>query len=157
MRSGFHTLCKLYVETVGKGTPKVPALAVSVSGFAVVEEPSARSKEHFVSLALKGDQKAFLRLFSLHERRVYALSYRLLKNVPEAESLTQEIFLNAFRRLKDLRDDAAFAGFISRSLWEAVLRFKCTSRETLGSSVELAASNCQPESAALTQLEAQAS
>jgi DNA-directed RNA polymerase specialized sigma24 family protein len=144
----------------------VPTLAVTVTRFAVMHAPAtlisgfagvkARAcfEKELVALARKGDQKAFVRLFSLHQKRVYALSLSLLKNVPEAESLTQEIFLNAFRRLKDLRDDAAFSTFISRSLWEAVLRFKCTSQDTSSSAVELTASNFQTASAALTQLEA---
>jgi DNA-directed RNA polymerase specialized sigma24 family protein len=131
----------------------VPTLAASISRFPGVKAP-ARFEKELVALAREGDQKAFFRLFSLHEKRVYALSFELLKNVPAAESLTQKIFLNAFRRLKDLRDDAAFSTFISRSLWEAVLKFKCTSQETSSSAVELAASNFQTVSAALTQLEA---
>jgi len=135
------------------GFAVAPALATPVSHFAVVKAPSPGSTKELVALAREGDQKAFFRLFSLHEKRVYALYYRLLKNVPAAESLTQEIFLNAFRRLNDLRDDAAFSTFITRSLSEAALKFKCTSQEKLGSSVERAASNFQPSSAALTQWE----
>jgi hypothetical protein len=136
------------------GFAVAPALATSVSHFAAVKAPSPGSTKELVALAREGDQKAFFRLFSLHEKRVYALYYRLLKNVPAAESLTQEIFLNAFRRLNGLRDDAAFSTFISRSLCEAVLKFKCTSQEKLGSSVERTASNLQSSSAALTPWEA---
>jgi DNA-directed RNA polymerase specialized sigma24 family protein len=131
----------------------MPVLAASISRF-TGGKATARCEKDLVALAREGDQRAIFRLFSLHQKRIYALSFSFLKNAPAAESLTQEIFLNAFRRLKDLCDDAAFSTFISRSLWKAVLKFKSTSQETSSSAVELAASNFQTASAALTQLEA---
>jgi Sigma-70 region 2 len=113
----------------------MPVLASSVSRFAGVKAPPFLQEE-LVALARAGDQRAFFRLFSLYQNGVYALSFGLLKSVPAAESLTQEIFLDAFRRLKDLRDDEAFSTFISRRLWEAVLKIKCTSPETSSSADE---------------------
>lgn len=130
----------------------MPTLAVSVSHFAALKQPAVPSVTELVALGRKGDQEAFFRLFSIHEKRVYAFCYRLLKDVPEAESLTREIFLVAFRRLKDLRDDAAFSDLISRSLCEAVLKFRRASHDTLSSPGELAASNLPATSAAPTQL-----
>ena len=113
----------------------MPVLATSISRFAGVKAPPCFEKE-LVALAREGDQKAFFRLFSLYQIGVYALGFGLLKSVPAAESLTQEIFLDAFSRLNDFRDDAAFSTFISRRLWEAVLKVKCTSQETSSSAGE---------------------
>jgi DNA-directed RNA polymerase specialized sigma24 family protein len=62
-----------------------------------------------VERARKGEQPAFHGLFQTHARRVYNLSLRVTGNVRSAESLTRDIFVEAFSNLEAVRDDKAFA------------------------------------------------
>lgn len=49
--------------------------------------------------ALKGDQEAFSALYTRYAPGVYRLCYGLLLNAEDAEDVTQEIFVYAFRNL----------------------------------------------------------
>src|SRR5688572_29752077 len=65
-----------------------------------------------VRSALAGDPAAFSRLYERYGRVVHGL---LLARVArdEVEDLVQDVFLTAWRRLGDLRDPAAFGGWIA--------------------------------------------
>jgi RNA polymerase sigma-70 factor (ECF subfamily) len=65
-----------------------------------------------VRSALGGDVTAFSRLYERYGRVVHGL---LLARVArdEVEDLVQDVFLTAWRRLADLRDPAAFGGWIA--------------------------------------------
>jgi RNA polymerase sigma-70 factor (ECF subfamily) len=65
-----------------------------------------------VRSALAGDALAFTRLYERYGRIVHGL---LLARVSrdEIEDLVQDVFLTAWRRLDDLRDPAAFGGWIA--------------------------------------------
>jgi RNA polymerase sigma-70 factor (ECF subfamily) len=64
-----------------------------------------------VLAARAGDEAAFARLYERYGRIVHAL---LLARVAreEIDDLVQDVFLTAWRRLDDLRDPAAFGGWI---------------------------------------------
>jgi RNA polymerase sigma-70 factor (ECF subfamily) len=49
--------------------------------------------------AIAGDSAAFEQILKLHERRVLMLSWRLLGNIEDAQDITQEVFLRAFKYL----------------------------------------------------------
>ena len=51
-----------------------------------------------VGRAQRGDEEAFAALFRLHRRRVYSVCLSMTRNVPEAEDLTQEAFLQVFTK-----------------------------------------------------------
>jgi RNA polymerase sigma-70 factor, ECF subfamily len=65
-----------------------------------------------IAAARAGDRGAFGRLYQRHARMVHGL---LLAQVPraEAEDLTQDVFLQAMRRLEGLRDPAAFGPWLA--------------------------------------------
>ena len=67
-----------------------------------------------VARALQGDPTAFDELVRRHQKRVYNLSYRMLRRHDDAEHVTQEAFLKAFQTLNRLRDKAAFGGYVGR-------------------------------------------
>jgi len=74
-----------------------------------------------IRLAKRGDSSAFEQLYRRHARRVFALCMRMLANINEAEDLTQDIFLAAFRKLKSFRGDSAFSTWLHRVGVNAVL------------------------------------
>jgi len=71
--------------------------------------------------AKEGHEQAFFGLFELHRRRVYSLCLRLIGSVPEAEELTRDIFMEAFRKLNAMGDDAAFSKWLYHNAVNAVL------------------------------------
>lgn len=66
---------------------------------------------HLVRSARAGDESAFARLYERYRRIVHAV---LLARVDrqDADDLVQDVFLTAWKRLDDLRDPAAFGGWI---------------------------------------------
>ena len=75
--------------------------------------------ENQVDIALiaacqQGDPRAFREVFELYKDRIYALC-RHMSNTPEdAEDLTQEVFVSAFRSIGAYRAEAAFGTWIYR-------------------------------------------
>ncbi len=88
-----------------------------------------------IRLAQRGDSSAFEQLYRSHVRRVFALCMRMLGNINEAEDLTQEIFLAAFRKLKSFRGDSAFSTWLHRVGVNAVL-MHLRKRRLLATSLE---------------------
>ena len=69
----------------------------------------------------KRDSASFEMLYSLHKRRVYSLCLRMLGNVAEAEDLTQEAFLQLYRKIGTFRGDSAFSTWLHRLSVNVVL------------------------------------
>ena len=57
------------------------------------------SEAEAIRRAQQGDAEAFECIYRLHNRRVYALCLRMVGNTAEAEDLTQEAFLQLFRKI----------------------------------------------------------
>ena len=71
--------------------------------------------------AQQGDAEAFERIYRLHSRRVYALCLRMVGNTTEAEDLTQEAFLQLFRKIGTFRGESAFSTWLHRLAVNVVL------------------------------------
>ena len=74
-----------------------------------------------IRLAQQGDAAAFERLYELHSRRVYSLCLRMVGNTAEAEDLTQESFLQLFRKIATFRGESAFSTWLHRLAVNVVL------------------------------------
>ena len=79
------------------------------------------SENDAIRLAQEGDSEAFERLYHLHSSRVYSLCLRMVKNATEAEDLTQNAFLQTFRKIKTFRGDACFSTWLHRLTVNVVL------------------------------------
>lgn len=65
-----------------------------------------------VSRAQLGDRAAYGELVERFQPTVYALALGRLRNPTEAQELTQEVFVHSMMRLGQLREPAAFAGWL---------------------------------------------
>jgi RNA polymerase sigma-70 factor, ECF subfamily len=74
-----------------------------------------------ILLAQQGDAAAFERIYRLHNRRVYSLCLRMVGNTAEAEDLTQEAFLQLFRKIATFRGESAFSTWLHRLAVNVVL------------------------------------
>jgi RNA polymerase sigma-70 factor (ECF subfamily) len=88
----------------------------------VTAEPTQAATDlELARAAAAGDAQAFERLYEQHHRRVYSLCLRMLGNVSQAEDLTQEVFLQVFKKIGSFRGDSAFTTWLHRLTVNQVL------------------------------------
>src|ERR1700733_7434835 len=71
--------------------------------------------------AQEGDADAFATLFHAHKARIYSVCLRMTNNAAEAEDLTQDAFLQVFRKIATFRGDSAFSTWLHRIAVNTVL------------------------------------
>jgi len=79
------------------------------------------SEAEAIEQAKQGDAEAFETLYLLHKRRVYSLCLRMTGNTAAAEDLTQEAFLQLFRKIGTFRGESAFSTWLHRMAVNVVL------------------------------------
>ena len=82
---------------------------------------SALTEADAIRQAQAGDAASFELLYQLHSRRVYALCLRMVGNPSDAEDLTQEAFLQLFRKIGTFRGESAFSTWLHRMTVNVVL------------------------------------
>lgn len=90
-----------------------------------------REKEQFIDektpdfdltqMASSGNLEAFEMLYKKYHRRAYSLCLRMTNNVTEAEDLTQEAFIQLFRKVGSFRGESAFTTWFHRLTVNQVL------------------------------------
>ena len=71
--------------------------------------------------AAGGDMPAFEEIYQRHHRRVYSICLRMLQNAHEAEDLTQDVFIQLYRKIGSFRGDSAFTTWLHRMTVNQVL------------------------------------
>jgi RNA polymerase sigma-70 factor, ECF subfamily len=84
-------------------------------------QPKAAADAQLIARAQRGDEAAFAALFEAHKRRVYSLCLRMVGDPTEAEDLSQEAFLQVFRKLSTFRGESAFSTWLHRLVVNVVL------------------------------------
>lgn len=72
-------------------------------------------------LAADGNIAAFELLYERYHRRTYSLCLRMTSSPTEAEDLTQEVFIQLFRKISSFRGDSAFSTWLHRLTVNQVL------------------------------------
>lgn len=78
--------------------------------------------------ARNNDYRAFEGLYRIHVGRVFALCVRLVKDRDMAEDLTQEAFVQAWRKLSSFRGDSAFGSWLYRIATNTALSYLRTQK-----------------------------
>jgi len=73
------------------------------------------------NLAVHSGDLNFEEIFRLYHRRVYALCLRMSGDASEAEDLTQDVFVQVYRKLGSFRGEAAFTTWLHRVTVNQVL------------------------------------
>ena len=84
-------------------------------------DQSSDTEATLVARAREGDELAFATLFHRHKKRAYSLCLRMTGNMAEAEDLTQDAFIQVFRKLGTFRGDSAFSTWLYRVVVNTVL------------------------------------
>lgn len=74
-----------------------------------------------VKRAQEGDSDAFAALFHAHKGRVYSICLRMTNNTAQAEDLTQDAFLQVFRKLDTFKGNSALSTWLYRIAVNTVL------------------------------------
>ncbi len=67
-----------------------------------------------VAKAKRGDFAAFEQLVERHQRRIYNLARRIVRQPSDAEEVVQETLLSVIEHLDDFREEAKFATWLAR-------------------------------------------
>jgi RNA polymerase sigma-70 factor (ECF subfamily) len=82
---------------------------------------TALTEAEAIHLAQAGNAEAFEFLYQMHCRRVYALCMRMTGNPAEAQDLTQDAFLQLFRKISSFRGESSFSTWLHRLTVNVVL------------------------------------
>jgi RNA polymerase sigma-70 factor, ECF subfamily len=85
--------------------------------------PTRVPESQLLARAQAGEEAAFAYLFETHKRKVYSLCLRMTGDPAEAEDLSQEAFLNLFRKISTFRGEAAFSTWLHRLVVNVVLMY----------------------------------
>ena len=89
----------------------------ALTGPATVE----RNEGEAIARARRGDAGAFEYLYKAHCRHVYSVCLRMIRNPAEAEDLTQQTFLQVFRKIGTFRGESGFSTWLHRVTVNIVL------------------------------------
>jgi len=74
-----------------------------------------------IEQAKAGVASAFEYLYKMHSKNVYGVCLRMVKNTAEAEDLTQQAFLQLFRKIGTFRGESGFSTWLHRVTVNLVL------------------------------------
>ena len=103
----------------GGSTGESSENALLASGY--VKDISTAKDFELTQAASKGNMAAFEEIYQRHHRRVYSICLRMLQNAFEAEDLTQDVFIQLYRKVGSFRGDSAFTTWLHRLTVNQVL------------------------------------
>ncbi len=84
---------------------------------------AAASDIDLCRMAAEGSIVAFEAIYQRYHRRTYSLTLRMTSSQTEAEDLTQEVFIQLFRKVGSFRGDSAFSTWLHRLTVNQVLMY----------------------------------
>jgi RNA polymerase sigma-70 factor, ECF subfamily len=112
-------LASLFVESNGENIQLENELQLVSDS--TTQEFSEYDDFSLAKMASEGNLESFETIYRRHYRRVYNLCLRMLNDVSEAEDLTQEVFIQLYRKIKSFRGDSAFSTWLYRLTVNQVL------------------------------------
>src|SRR5690348_14336113 len=119
----------------------LPGIAAPAERVAAIPAEEAA----LVARARAGDQDAFGVLVRLHQRQIYNLALRILRDNEEAYEATQEVFFAAWQGLASFRGQARFATWLYRIAYNYCLRVTESRRRDAAVRAELLAESAREQ------------
>lgn len=108
-------------QEIAFGFEQSSALPLPVVAVPAKELDPSSSDLDLCRLAAEGDLSAFELIYQRYNRRTYSLCLRMTASQTEAEDLTQEVFIQLFRKIGSFRGDSAFSTWLHRLTVNQVL------------------------------------
>src|SRR5450432_786042 len=70
------------------------------------------SDTEIISRVLKGEQQIFAQIVERYQKYVFTLVLRMIESREDAEEVSQDIFVKAYRSLADFRGDSKFSTWL---------------------------------------------
>lgn len=80
-----------------------------------------KNDQLYITKVINGDSNAFAYLVDSYKDMVYSLAYKMTKNREEAEEVSQDTFIKAFKNLKNFKGDSKFSTWLYRITYHACL------------------------------------
>jgi RNA polymerase sigma-70 factor (ECF subfamily) len=103
------------------GVEDAPERVINASYAVSTEVDPNASDIELCKLATDGSLAAFEIIYQRYHRRTYSLALRMTQSQTEAEDLTQEVFIQLFRKIGSFRGDSAFSTWLHRMTVNQVL------------------------------------
>lgn len=89
----------------------------------IAHEPLTNTETDYelVQKAANGNLAAFENIYQRYHRRAYSICLRMTQSTAEAEDLTQEVFIQLFRKMGSFRGESAFSTWLHRLTVNQVL------------------------------------
>jgi RNA polymerase sigma-70 factor (ECF subfamily) len=100
------------------------SIAVTLQNSREVSALLTPSENELIRDAQAGDVDAFAQLAHRFERRIYTLALHYTRDPFEAEDLSQEVWLKAYRALSQFRNEASFYTWLRRIMINAFLNYR---------------------------------
>jgi len=84
-------------------------------------EVTDKNEAEAITRAQHGDSAGFECLYRTYNRRVYSVCLRMTRNPAEAEDMTQQTFLQVFRKIGTFRGESGFSTWLHRVTVNVVL------------------------------------
>ncbi|MEK6820750.1 MAG: sigma-70 family RNA polymerase sigma factor, partial [Nanoarchaeota archaeon] len=83
--------------------------------YEVIEEASVNYEKELVKKVKESkDREAFFKLVKMHDARIYSLVIRYLGNKEDATEITQDVFIQAYRKIHQFRGESVFYYWLQR-------------------------------------------
>ena len=105
--------------------------------------PLSQSESELIRRSQRGDQEAFCQLARLFERRIYVLALHYCRDPHDAEDLSQEVWLKAYKAIRGFREESSFYTWLRQIVINSFLNHQrgvaahWTGRAAVGKIVEL--------------------
>lgn len=75
----------------------------------------------YIDKVINGDASAFAYLVDNYKNMVFSLAYKMTKNKEEAEEVSQDTFIKAFKNLSNFKGDSKFSTWLYRICYHTTL------------------------------------
>lgn len=87
---------------------------------------SPDDEQDWIRQSQRGDHEAFAALLTRYQRMIYSLTFRMSGSFADADDLTQETFIQAFRHLERFRCESRFSSWLCQIAINTCLNWRQT-------------------------------
>lgn len=80
-----------------------------------------KNDQFYIAKVINGDANAFAYLVDNYKNMVYALAYKMTKSREEAEEVSQDAFIKAYKNLKNFKGDSKFSTWLYKIAYYTTL------------------------------------
>ncbi len=126
----------------------------SAATFVAASAVDHAEEEALITAARAGDQDAFARLVDMHRGNVLRLAYRMVHDTDEADDISQDVFMAAWRGLTNFRGDSQLGTWLYTITYHRCLRSIETHRNRVNALSTFASSQMERLSNAWSSMQA---